>query len=294
MTEYPTDVIINTKLKFNPYLKMKTKEILSKKIKTLRKEKGLTQQEIADKLEIPRPSVSQIEQGERDITATELIKLLEIFNTSLKTITKEEKKPQHPKSKYTTITFIRHGEAMDDIYNQYGGWADPELSAKGLSKAYESAEKIKSENIETDIIFTSPLKRAKQKAEILSKELKTPLKVSQYLKERNTYGLLCGINKDLAQKNFPRLVKAYENKKYVLGSERYEDFINRVKLCIDFLQNQNYQNIFCVTHGKFIRALIKEFLNMNYNKLRDDCILKVGLDKKGMFYIESEGITFKR
>jgi broad specificity phosphatase PhoE len=30
------------------------------------------------------------------------------------------------------IYFIRHGEAMDDVENRYGGWADFPLSPKGV------------------------------------------------------------------------------------------------------------------------------------------------------------------
>jgi len=59
------------------------------------------------------------------------------------------------------IYFVRHGEAMDDIRNEYGGWADAELSKKGRQQISERASDLIAQGITAQIIFTSPLKRAK-------------------------------------------------------------------------------------------------------------------------------------
>lgn len=53
---------------------------LGLKIKKLREGKGLSQEKLAEQLKIPRVSVSQIENGERKITAEELNILSKIFN----------------------------------------------------------------------------------------------------------------------------------------------------------------------------------------------------------------------
>ncbi|MCD6107386.1 MAG: DUF4065 domain-containing protein [Caldisericaceae bacterium] len=55
---------------------------LAKRIKALRGEAGLSQQELAERLGISRPTISQIENDERKITADELKKLADIFNVS--------------------------------------------------------------------------------------------------------------------------------------------------------------------------------------------------------------------
>ena len=52
---------------------------------------------------------------------------------------------------------------------------------------------------------------------------------SKYVKERNTYGIMCGMVKEEAAKKYPWLVKAYKNDEYVDGSEREEDIKNRAK-----------------------------------------------------------------
>jgi len=59
------------------------------------------------------------------------------------------------------IFFTRHGEAIDDIENKYGGWYDPELSPAGIKGALESGHKLKEKDAKADLILSSPLKRAK-------------------------------------------------------------------------------------------------------------------------------------
>jgi len=48
---------------------------LSQKIKELREQLGMSQQKLAMLLGVSRPTISQIENGERKICAEELIKL---------------------------------------------------------------------------------------------------------------------------------------------------------------------------------------------------------------------------
>ena len=93
------------------------------------------------------------------------------------------------------IYFVRHGEAMDDIRDEYGGWNDAELSKKGISQANETAKNLKTSGIVVEKILSSPLTRAVQTAESFSNEFGVPIETCVYLKERNTYGLLCGVNK---------------------------------------------------------------------------------------------------
>ena len=63
-------------------------------LKTLRCKKGLSQQEIADKLEIAQQYYSLIENGERqkDLDLSLVIKLAKIFGVSVDYIIAEEEK----------------------------------------------------------------------------------------------------------------------------------------------------------------------------------------------------------
>ena len=68
-----------------------TNRSIAERIKLLRKELGLTQEEVAKQLGVSRATVSQMESGERKITAEELYKLANIFNVTADEILDNEK-----------------------------------------------------------------------------------------------------------------------------------------------------------------------------------------------------------
>lgn len=61
-------------------MKTNKKNKLGAYIKHLREMKSLSQQDLANSLGVPRPSISQIENGNRDVSLSEFSKLTEIFH----------------------------------------------------------------------------------------------------------------------------------------------------------------------------------------------------------------------
>lgn len=86
-----------------------TDKKIIKNIRELRGRHGMTQQRLADLLGLSRPTISQIEIGERKLSADELLKLADIFGVSIenllgiqkepKLIIKKEKSKEKPKSR---------------------------------------------------------------------------------------------------------------------------------------------------------------------------------------------------
>jgi len=64
------------------------------RIKKLRKQLGISQQRLADLLGVARPTISQIENGERKVSTDELVKLSEIFNLSVESVLNLKKEPK--------------------------------------------------------------------------------------------------------------------------------------------------------------------------------------------------------
>jgi len=56
---------------------------IGKYISQLRKLKSISQKELAELLEVARPTITQIEKGQRNLTPKELLRLSEIFNISI-------------------------------------------------------------------------------------------------------------------------------------------------------------------------------------------------------------------
>lgn len=73
----------------------------------------------------------------------------------------------------TGLVLIRHGETDWNVEGRYQGQADPPLNARGLAQSYQLAEQLK--NHPLDLLYTSPLKRAAQTAEIAAQLLGIPL-----------------------------------------------------------------------------------------------------------------------
>jgi transcriptional regulator with XRE-family HTH domain len=67
---------------------------ISHRIKELRESLGISQQRLAELLGVLRPTISQIENGERKISAEELIKLSEIFGISIESLLDLKKQPE--------------------------------------------------------------------------------------------------------------------------------------------------------------------------------------------------------
>lgn len=70
----------------------------------------------------------------------------------------------------TEVLLIRHGQQDADFYGPVGGLIDPPLSEHGLAQAALLGRALSTVHI--DEIFTSPLKRAYQTAEVVQKHHK--------------------------------------------------------------------------------------------------------------------------
>lgn len=64
------------------------------------------------------------------------------------------------------IYLTRHGQDEDNAANILNGHRDMPLTAKGIEQAEELAAKIQAKNLRFEHVFTSPLIRARQTAEI--------------------------------------------------------------------------------------------------------------------------------
>lgn len=69
-------------------------EKIGHRIKMLREKTGMSQDMLSQKMGIPRPAVSQIESGERKISADELQKLSHIFHVSVDDLLNPVKEPE--------------------------------------------------------------------------------------------------------------------------------------------------------------------------------------------------------
>lgn len=101
------------------------------------------------------------------------------------------------------LILLRHGESVWNKENRFTGWADVDLSSKGVEEAINAGKIMKNNNITFDVAFSSVLLRAKRTLDLVLKEMNVnvPVYYSYRLNERH-YGALQGLNKDETRKKY--------------------------------------------------------------------------------------------
>lgn len=167
------------------------------------------------------------------------------------------------------IFLVRHGESVDDIEDCWGGMADFPLTEAGRQTASALAQKLVGSGIE--VIYSSPYKRAHETATIVAQSLGRSIKVVDGLKERNSYGVITGVNKAKAKEIFGHILSKLKGKlgdyygtESVPGDESVTEFDLRVRKAIDEIIADSKQNktIAIVTHGNVTRSIYKNLLKV--------------------------------
>ena len=168
------------------------------------------------------------------------------------------------------LILIRHGQSEWNALNQFTGWKDPDLTAKGIEEAHNAGKIISSLKINFDLVFTSALIRAQNTAQIILKEINQPLSTikNQALNERN-YGDLAGLNKDDAREKWGYEQVHIWRRSYDVpppGGESLKDTGERV---LPFFMKEilpqvcKGKNVLVAAHGNSLRSLIKFLDNIS-------------------------------
>ena len=106
-------------------------------------------------------------------------------------------------SELYSITFLRHGESVVNMENRFQGQADFPLTRTGRNQARLLAERWQAEGRSFDRVFSSPLARARETAEIVCAMLHAPLELDPGWMEIDN-GLLAGLSDEEANQAVPR------------------------------------------------------------------------------------------
>lgn len=102
------------------------------------------------------------------------------------------------------LVLLRHGESVWNAENRFAGWADVDLTEKGIAEARSAGQLLKKEGFVFDLVFTSMLKRANKTMYLVLDEMNQlwlPVEHTWRLNERH-YGELQGLNKSDTAKHF--------------------------------------------------------------------------------------------
>lgn len=147
------------------------------------------------------------------------------------------------------------------------------------------------------VLIKEPIKQHRYSGE----NIKVELKVIDDIRELNSYGILSGVNKDLAKNIFSYVFQKEEYKntgyyfgKTFLGGEDIKEFDNRVKGAIYSIikESEGFNTIAIVTHGNVHKSIFKNILNVNrkVEKIDDAAITTLDYNSGKFSIIETKGI----
>ena len=168
------------------------------------------------------------------------------------------------------LILIRHGQSEWNALNQFTGWKDPDLTAKGIEEAHNAGKIINNLKINFDLVFTSALIRSQHTAEIILKEINQSLSTikNQALNERN-YGDLAGLNKDDARKRWGDEQVHIWRRSYDVPPPRGESLKDTGERVLPFFMKEilphacKGKNVLVAAHGNSLRSLIKFLDNIS-------------------------------
>jgi probable phosphoglycerate mutase len=155
----------------------------------------------------------------------------------------------------TSILFVRHGETEWNILGKYQGCTDIELTSNGISQARLLKDRLRGN---FDYIYTSPLKRAKETANIICENYNIKPVIEHSLREVN-FGDWEGLTLKEIQDRFPEQFGLWRSDELdgplcggdlsiKLASKRAKEGILRIA------KEHKGKKIVIVCHGGIIKA----------------------------------------
>lgn len=169
------------------------------------------------------------------------------------------------KSAATFLLLMRHGETAWTHKGYYQGHTDIPLNARGIAEARAAARKIKP--WKPDVIYASPLARAKKTAQIISKACGKSVKIDSRLREIS-FGQWEGKTAEELIKVGDKSYFQWLQGKWVTpkGGEPLQPFRRRIqKMLKDILREHTGKKIFLATHGGPIKAILFELLKIPFH-----------------------------
>lgn len=100
------------------------------------------------------------------------------------------------------IIFLRHGESVGNAERRWQGQADYPLTERGRQQAQALVDRWLAEGRTFDCILASPLKRARETADIIAEALNIPVEADPIWMERNI-GEVAGMTGEEVNRRFP-------------------------------------------------------------------------------------------
>lgn len=167
------------------------------------------------------------------------------------------------------IVFVRHGLTKYNKDKRFQGLKDIPLCFEGIQQAKEVSEKLK--DIKFDIVYCSPLKRAKKTAKIINKFNRVPIIYDKRLIEYDVGKNLVG----KVYESLPQEIKdGFLNTPAKYGAQSLDEFRENILSFYKTIEHCD-KNILIVSHGGVYR-IINQYLTGKFDKnVISNCEVKI-------------------
>ena len=166
------------------------------------------------------------------------------------------------------IYIARHGQDEDNANGILNGRRDTPLTAIGVKQASNLADAIRDAGLRFDIVYCSPLKRARMTANIIATRLRLRWPTAIWLLIERNFGVMTGKSmKDIHQLCGPNVVKT-DTITYFLspeGAETFPQLMDRARLFLKELCSvQPDGNVLLVTHGDIGKMIFAVYYGLDW------------------------------
>jgi len=169
------------------------------------------------------------------------------------------------------IYLARHGQDEDNFNGILNGRRDKPLTPLGRRQAFELSENIKKKGIQFVKVYSSPLKRTFETAQIITKNLGiNPPEKWDLIIERD-FGIMTGQpHTKIKEMCSPKIIET-DTVTYFLspqGAETFPDLIKRSKKILKTVkENHPDGNILLVTHGDIGKMIFTTYYQLDWKKV---------------------------
>ncbi len=171
----------------------------------------------------------------------------------------------------TKIYLTRHGQDQDNAAGLLNGHRNTPLTDLGLQQAQTLTNFLKNHGPRIDKVYTSPLDRTIQTADIITSGLNLPPAQQLDLLIERDFGLMTGQKiADIDKLCAPDIIKS-DTISYFLRPQNGETFpqlLERAGQLFDWLaKNNTADNILLVSHGDFGKMIYAAFYQLDWQEV---------------------------
>jgi len=165
------------------------------------------------------------------------------------------------------LIITRHGQTKGNEKKLLQGSMDIDLSDEGKEQVKKLAKRLKNHNIE--LIFVSPLKRARQTAEEIKKfHPNAKLMIDENLRELD-FGIFEGLTREQVKEKYGDVFKEREKDKFNYKFPKGESYADIEKRALNVLKKviKTKKESIIVAHGNINKLLFKNLLKKPFGEI---------------------------